>query len=45
MTVSGRGRGRVTTPGPPTHRCKNKGTYLLGAYVLTRETSYLLVMN
>jgi len=44
MTVSGRGRGRVTL-GPPPKGRKSKGTYLLGAYVLTAETSYLQVKN
>ena len=44
MTISGRGRGRVTTRSP-TYRYKSGGTYLLGAYVLTADGSYLQVMN
>lgn len=45
MPVSGRDRGRVTTRGPPPIDIKGKGTYLLGAYVLTIENSYLLAMK
>ena len=44
MTVSERSRGRVTTRSP-TYRYKRRGTYLLGAYVLRAESSYLLVMK
>jgi len=44
MTVSGRGRGRVI-PRPLSIGLKDRGTYLLGAYLLSADGSYLLVMN
>ena len=45
MTVSVRGKGRVTIRTPTYRDIKSRGAYLLGAYVLTAESSYLLVMN
>ena len=44
MTISGRGRGRVTTRPLPIGLI-DRGTYLLGAYLLIADGSYLLVMN
>jgi len=44
MMASSRGRGRVT-PGSQPIGEKSGGTYLLGAYVLAADGSYLLVMN
>ena len=45
MKVSGRGRGRVTRWPPGLLDIKGGGAYLLDAYVLTAENSYLQVMN
>jgi len=37
--------GGGSPPGPPTIGLKGRGTYLLGAYVLTADGSYLQVMD